>query len=85
MNEQKRITSEEAITNSDELEFALFCIENIAAKLGVAAQRVYQALAEESNILRTYIIPGYDALHTQGKDYIVEDLLGVLDEKGVKI
>ena len=33
----------EKIKNSNELEFAIFCIENVAARLGVDAERVYQA------------------------------------------
>ena len=37
--------------NSSELEFAVFCIENVAAKLGVDAERVYQAFTEQSDIL----------------------------------
>ena len=36
--------TDEKIKNSNELEFAVFCIENVAAKLGVNAARVYQAL-----------------------------------------
>ena len=39
------------IENSNELEFAVFCIENVAAKLGVDAEHVYQAFTEKSNIL----------------------------------
>ena len=37
----------EKIKNSRELEFAVFCIENVAAKLGVDAERVYQAFTEQ--------------------------------------
>ncbi len=33
--------TDEKIKNSDELEFAVFCIENVAANLGVNAERVY--------------------------------------------
>lgn len=33
--------TDEKIKNSNELEFAVFCIENVAAKLGVNAARVY--------------------------------------------
>ena len=36
--------ADEKIKNSSELEFVVFCIENVAAKLGVDAERVYQAL-----------------------------------------
>lgn len=39
------------IQNSRELEFAVFCIENVAAKLGVDAERVYQAFTDKSDIL----------------------------------
>ena len=48
-----------SIKNADELEFTVFCIENIAAHLGVDAQRVYSALTEKSDILNSYIIPEY--------------------------
>lgn len=58
------------IRNSKELEFAVFCIENIAQKLNVNAERVYTALTEKSDILNDYIIPEYDILHTQSKEYI---------------
>lgn len=73
------------IVNSDELEFAIFCIENIAAKLGVNAENVYTALTEKSSILNDYIIPEYEILHTQSKEYIVNDILDVMRERGVLI
>lgn len=73
------------ITNSRELEFAVFCIENIAAKLGVDAKRVYQAFTEKSNILNGYIVPEYEVLHTQSQEYIINDLLDVIKERGVEI
>ena len=71
------------IEKSRELEFAIFCIENIAAKLGVSAEKVYDALTEKSDILNDYIIPEYEILHTQGKEYIVEDIIEVMKERGV--
>ena len=71
------------IEKSRELEFAIFCIENIAAKLGVSAEKVYDALTEKSDILNDYIIPEYEMLHTQGKEYIVDDIIEVMKERGV--
>lgn len=70
---------------SKELEFAIFCIENIASRLHVDAQKVYVALSEQTNILKDYIIPEYDVLHTQSKDYIVDDIIDVMHERGVKL
>ena len=70
---------------SQELEFAIFCIENVAAKLKIDASKVYDVLAEKSDILNGYIIPEYEVLHIQGKDYIVTDIISVMNEKGIKI
>ena len=74
----------EKIKNFSELEFAVFCIENVAIKLGVDAERVYQAFTEQSDILKGYIVPEYEVLHTQSREYIVDDLLDVMKERGVE-
>ncbi len=39
---------EDSLCGSRELEFAIFCIENVASKLHVDAQKVYVALAEQA-------------------------------------
>lgn len=76
--------SEEKNKNMQELEFAIFCIENIAEKLKKRADQIYAALAEKSNILNDYIVPEYEMLHTQGKEYIVNDIIGVMKERGAE-
>lgn len=75
----------DVIKNSNELEFTIFCIENVAARLGESAEKVYQALAEKTDILDGYIVPNFEILHTQDKEYIVDDILAVMKEEGVKI
>ena len=81
----KHFAGYSVIKNSRDLEFAVFCIENVAAKLGVGAERVYQAFTEKSNILNGYIVPEYEVLHTQSREYIVDDLLDVMNERGVEV
>ena len=49
------------------------------------AERVYEALAEKSDILYGYIVPEYEVLHTQSKDYIMDDILEVMKERGVEV
>ena len=73
------------IKNADELEFAVFCIENIAIRLGKNAEDIYQALAEKNDILNSYIIPEYEVLHTQSKDYIVDDIISLMEERGIRV
>ena len=74
-----------SIQNEKELEFVIFCVENIAIRLSAAPESVYDALTIKSDILYSYIIPCYDVLHTQSKDYIVEDILEFMKEKGVTV
>ena len=69
--------------NAKELEFTVFCIENVAEQLGLAGNEVYRLLTEKSGLLDTYIIPSYDTLHTQGKDYIVNDIVDCMKEKSL--
>lgn len=73
------------ISNSKELEFAIFCIENVAIHLGVPAEQIYEALTSKSNLLNQYIIPEYEILHTQSKEYIVADIIDAMKDMGVEI
>lgn len=75
----------ETINNSEELEFAVFCVENVAAKLDVDAQQLYKAFTDKSDILNGYIVPEYEILHTQSKEYIVNDIIELMRERGVKV
>ena len=75
--------SPSGLDNPAVLEFAVFCIENVAESIGKTSGAVYRALAGENGILRQYIVPCYDVLHTQGKEYIVNDILEVMKERGV--
>ena len=68
-----------------ELEFEIFCIENLAVRLQVNPREAYDMLAKKTDLLQTYIGPGYDVLHTQDKDYIVNELTEVLKERGAAI
>lgn len=74
-----------SIKNSNELEFAVFCVENVAEKLGMGAEKIYKMLTAETDILNGYIVPEYEILHTQSKEYIVNDIIELMRESGVKV
>jgi hypothetical protein len=73
--------------NSNELEFAISCIEGVAEELGIRGDEVYNIMTTcpGMNILDDYVIAYYDALHTQGRQYVVRELLEVMREKGAEI
>lgn len=74
-----------SIQDENELEFVVFCIENVAIRLNVNATEVFKVLTEKSNILNDYIVPNYGVLHTQGKEYIVDDIIEVMKERNVAL
>ena len=58
-------------------EFVVFCIENTAARLGIPAPQLFQELKRTDGIA-SFLYPSYPALHTQGKDYIVDETIEYL-------
>ena len=73
------------IVDRDVLEFVIFCVESVAERLGKDPGNVYDALVQQSDILSHYIVAQYETLHTQGKEYIVEEILNVMRERGVQV
>jgi len=69
--------------NRKEMDFAVFCIESIADRLKLNGAQVYEMLAEASDILDTYIVAHFEPLHTQGREYIVNDILEFMEEEGL--
>lgn len=65
------------------LEFVIFCIEGLSERLDRNAEDVYTLLKKDTDIIDNYIIPCYEALHSQSKKYIIDDLIEVLNMKGV--
>ena len=67
------------------MEFAVFCIENLARRHGKGAESVYSSIARPGGLLDSYIVPSYDFLHTQDKEYILDDIDRALSAKGVSL
>lgn len=67
--------------SDDELRFVIFCIEN----MNVDPVIVHDALTKRSDIVDQYIVPCYETLHTQGKEYIIDNLKEVMAERGIAL
>ena len=66
----------------NELSFSIFILYSLADKWNKTPATVYNIL-NSTGILDNYVIAGYDMLHTQGKEYLVEDITEYAREKGV--
>lgn len=67
--------------NFEELNFVTYCVDNLSRRLGKSASQIYESL-RTSGILDSYIVPSYDVLHIFSKDYLMDDLIGYMKEKG---
>lgn len=67
-----------------ELDFSIFMIYSLSDKWKMTPAAVYKIL-NTTGILDNYIIPCYDVLHTQGKEYLVDDITEYVREKGVYV
>ena len=67
-----------------ELSFSIFMIYSLADKWNMTPVAVYNIL-NTTGILDNYVIACYDVLHTQGKEYLVEDITDYVREKGVAV
>lgn len=67
-----------------QLDFITYCVGNLADRLHMSASKVYKML-RSTDILNGYIIPCYDVLHTFGKEYIMDDLVGLLKKRGALV
>ena len=65
-----------------QIEYSVFCIENVAERLGKTGSEVFKIL-NSSGLLHSYIIPSYEALHTQSKQYIVDKIISVMRERNL--
>ena len=63
-------------------DFIIFCIEYYKEKENLSGEYVYDLFNEYGVV--DYLEKGYDVLHTQGKDWILEDIDRFLSNRGYK-
>ena len=57
--------------------FASSCIEAAARKLGCNTGQMYRRM-KRVGLIHGFILPGYEALHSQSREHVTEDVLGAL-------
>lgn len=69
------------LTPKTELElktvFTASCVESVANAMGLPAREVYRRMVQVG-LIENYIWKYYDTLHTQSREYVVEDVLETL-------
>lgn len=65
----------------DQLDFTTYCIGALSERLKLSQPTVFRML-KDSDILGSYIVPGYEVLHTYSPEYIADDLVSLMKERG---
>lgn len=60
------------------LAFATSCVEGAARKLGVPYIEVYERM-KKVELIDNYILKHYDTLHTESREYLIEDVIECLN------
>ena len=66
--------------NEKEMDFVVYCVENLANYINEDSVKVFDLL-DENDLIEGYILKFYDILHTQSKEWIVEDLVEQLEKR----
>ena len=67
--------------NKNVLEFVTFVIGSVAERLHKSPAEIYQ-LFKQAGVIAGYLVPCYDVLHTFERQYIVDEVLDFMKEKG---
>jgi hypothetical protein len=59
------------------LAFAASCVEGAARKLGVPYIEIYERM-RKVDLINKFILPHYDTLHTESREYLIEDVIECL-------
>lgn len=66
------------------MEFVTFSIGCVAERLHKSPAEIYKVF-KQANVIAGYLVPAYDVLHTFGRQYLVDDVLDFMKEKGVNL
>lgn len=66
------------------LEFVTFAIGSVAERVHKSPAEIYR-LFKQADIIDGYLVPAFDILHTYGRQYLTDDLLDFMQEKGIEL
>lgn len=64
-----------------QLEYVTCVIGALAQMTGQPCSYIYKKL-QSAGLIKDYLVAAYDALHTFSLEYVAEDVIGLMKEKG---
>ena len=72
------------MTNKEQIVFVVFLVHALAVAWNKTPSAAY-AIFKRAEVIENYILPCYDTLHTLGTNYLIEDITGYVEDRGVRI
>lgn len=61
----------------DRMIFAASCVESAAQAMNISPREAYERM-KRVNLMENYILKHYEAIHTESRKHITEDIVGCL-------
>ena len=78
------LSAEERKMNKDTFPFVVYLIHACADRWGKTPKQVYNEL-KATKCIEQYLVPNYEILHTQGSNYLVDDIREYLNVRGITV
>lgn len=70
--------------NKEHVEYITAVVGRLSLLTGKPANVVYTKL-HEANLIDNYLVDCYDVLHTFSLDYVANDIVDILQQKGIQL
>ncbi len=70
--------------NKNQLDYVTCVIGALSLKTGKACSYIYKQL-KAAGLIKGYLVYAYDALHTLSLDYVADDVIKIMKEKGFSL
>lgn len=70
--------------SENEVNFVTSVIGALSLKVGKTCSVIYKKL-NEAQLIRDYLVPAYDVLHTFSLDYVADDVIELMNKKGYSL
>ena len=68
----------------NDIEYITAIIGALSTMLGLPCSRIYRSLTA-SGLMTDYLVKCYDVLHTLSLEYVAEDVVTLMQKKGLEI
>lgn len=62
------------------LSFAASCVEGLARRTGKPYSEIYDRMSK-AEAIENYILPNYDTLHTENREYVLDDVMEYIENR----